>query len=71
MSSTINPLTKIATELKNSLSNNAELLLDPQDEVFKTSMSRWSDEDPKTPAAIFKPASEEDLVKIVLLSPNS
>ncbi|CZR65637.1 uncharacterized protein PAC_15537 [Phialocephala subalpina] len=65
MTSSTNTVVPISTELRSSLSKNAELLIDPQNSGFKTSMSRWSDEDPKTPAAIFKPATEEDIVKIV------
>ncbi|KAF8850675.1 FAD-binding domain-containing protein [Acephala macrosclerotiorum] len=65
MGSRTNPIIDIATELNNSLSKSGELLLEPRSEGFKTSMSRWSSEDPKTPAAIFKPATEDDIVKIV------
>lgn len=65
MSSTMNTVINVATHLKSSLSKNAQVLIDPLDETFQTSMKRWSDEGVKTPAAILKPGCEEDILTIV------
>lgn len=71
MSLTTNEAVQIATELKNLLSKNSQVLTDPLNPEFQTSNQRWSDEHIKTPAAILKPASEEDTVLIVCRFPSN
>jgi hypothetical protein len=47
------------------LSNEAQILRDPESAAFKTSMSRWTDVNKQTPSAIIQPATEADVEKIV------
>jgi hypothetical protein len=47
------------------ISLGSHLYTEPDDENFKASMSRWTDVNKETPTAIFKPATELDVEKIV------
>jgi len=55
-----------AIKLHSTLSKDAQVLTDIDSGEFRESMNRWSDTDVKIPAAIFKPACEDDVLKIVL-----
>lgn len=57
--------------LKQNLSPNVEMLIDPSDAAFQERLQRWSDIGKQTPAAIVLPTSEEEIQKIVMLSPRS
>lgn len=57
--------TQIATSLKASLSEEAQILIDPESSDFKESLKRWSDVGIQIPAAIIKAGCEDDIVKIV------
>jgi FAD/FMN-containing dehydrogenase len=56
---------QIATSLQASLSNDAQILTDPDSSSFKESLKRWSDVGIQVPAAIIKAGCEDDVVKIV------
>lgn len=51
--------------LRPNLAPTTEILTDPESPKFKTSIERWSNEDVQTPGAIFRPATQDDVAKIV------
>jgi len=55
----------VALKLQGYLSKEAQVLTDPESAAFKTSMSRWTDVNKQTPAAILQPACETDVERIV------
>jgi hypothetical protein len=55
-------ITDLAHELRAQLSPKALILNDRDSDDFKAALVRWSDVDLQIPAAIVKPATEEDIV---------
>ena len=56
---------KFFQHLRNELSKKSQVLTDQHHSDFKASLERWSNLDLQVPAAIVKPASEEDVVLTV------
>jgi hypothetical protein len=61
-------ITNLARELRTQLSPKAIILDDRDSADFKAALVRWSDVDLQVPAAIIKPATEDDIV--VTVSPT-
>ena len=55
----------ILSSLKEKLSDDAQILQDSSDTVFKESLQRWSNLGIQVPGEIIKPATELDTVTIV------
>jgi hypothetical protein len=58
-------ITSLVQDLRPILSTNALILDDRDSEDFKAALIRWSDVDLQVPAAIVKPATEDDIVVTV------
>ena len=58
-------ITNLAHELRTVLSPKALILDDRDSDDFKAALVRWSDVDLQVPAAIIKPATEDDIVVTV------
>ncbi|CAG8960426.1 hypothetical protein HYFRA_00008145 [Hymenoscyphus fraxineus] len=58
-------LPTLVLSLRSDLTPQTEILTNPEDPDFKSSIERWSNEEIQTPGAIFRPATQDDVVKLV------
>ena len=60
-------ISEFAASVKGKLSSDAAIFTNSSSEDFQSLLGRWSNIGLKTPSAIFRPATENDVLEIVCL----